>query len=158
MDFLASDALRGRGSGTQEEWIAATYIASELTLYGVPPAGDGGGYIQRATLLRRQVTGPPQLTMKPTGGTDNEQQTWTHGKEFLVLHLGSTSFSGPLEKVSASDTTKKIAIGSVVFVSGKTTNLEEAAFQYASQGAVAVIIAASDRLQAWSWATAWLRV
>ena len=27
MGFLASDALNGRGSGTRDEWIAATYIA-----------------------------------------------------------------------------------------------------------------------------------
>src|SRR5437868_5000467 len=46
MDFLASDALRGRGSGTQDEWIAATYVASQLEQYGVEPAGDGGTYIQ----------------------------------------------------------------------------------------------------------------
>ena len=28
MEFLASDALNGRGSGSRDEWIAATYIAA----------------------------------------------------------------------------------------------------------------------------------
>jgi hypothetical protein len=46
MDFLASDALQGRGSGTQDELIAATYLASELLQTGIAPAGDNGGYIQ----------------------------------------------------------------------------------------------------------------
>jgi Zn-dependent M28 family amino/carboxypeptidase len=46
MDFLASDALQGRGSGTQDELIAATYLASELLQIGIAPAGDNGGYIQ----------------------------------------------------------------------------------------------------------------
>lgn len=50
-EFLASDALHGRGSGTRDEWIAAVYIGSQLRQFGVEPAGDraaGGqrGYVQ----------------------------------------------------------------------------------------------------------------
>src|SRR5438045_4382882 len=62
MEFLASDAMRGRGSATHDELVAATYIASELRAYGIEPAGDSGGYLQRATLVRRKLTGPPQIT------------------------------------------------------------------------------------------------
>src|SRR5713226_7756354 len=43
MEFLASDALRGRGSATPDELVAATYVASELRQYGVEPAGDNDG-------------------------------------------------------------------------------------------------------------------
>ena len=43
MEFLASDALRGRGSGTADELVAATYVASQLRAYGLAPAGDDGG-------------------------------------------------------------------------------------------------------------------
>jgi Peptidase family M28 len=46
MDFLASDALQGRGSGTHDELLAATYLASQLRQIGIEPAGDGGGYLQ----------------------------------------------------------------------------------------------------------------
>jgi hypothetical protein len=46
-EFLASDAMQGRGSGTDDELIAATYVASQLRQYGIEPAGDNGGYIQR---------------------------------------------------------------------------------------------------------------
>lgn len=46
MEFLASDALQGRGSGTHDELLAATYIASQLRQIGIEPAGDNGGYIQ----------------------------------------------------------------------------------------------------------------
>jgi hypothetical protein len=46
MGFLAGDALNGRGSGTRDEWIAATYIASQLRLWGVEPLGDAGDYVQ----------------------------------------------------------------------------------------------------------------
>src|ERR1700687_545333 len=48
MEFLASDALRGRGSGTADELGAGTYLASPLRAYGVGPAGDDGGFLQRA--------------------------------------------------------------------------------------------------------------
>ena len=43
--FLASDALRGRGSATSDELVAAEYIASELEQYGLQPAANGS-YIQ----------------------------------------------------------------------------------------------------------------
>jgi len=46
MDFLASDALNGRGSGTRDEWIAATYIAAQLRARGVDPLGDHGDFVQ----------------------------------------------------------------------------------------------------------------
>ena len=46
MEFLASDTLQGRGSGTQDELVAAVYLASELRQIGIEPAGDHGGYIQ----------------------------------------------------------------------------------------------------------------
>jgi Zn-dependent M28 family amino/carboxypeptidase len=46
MGFLASDAMNGRGSGTHDELLAATYLASQLRQIGVEPAGDHGKYIQ----------------------------------------------------------------------------------------------------------------
>src|SRR6267142_3951100 len=46
MEFLASDALRGRGSGSADELVAATYVASQLRQYGIMPAGDKGTYLQ----------------------------------------------------------------------------------------------------------------
>ena len=49
VEFLASDALQGRGSGTHDELVAAEYLASELRSTGVQPAGDNGGYIQNVS-------------------------------------------------------------------------------------------------------------
>jgi len=43
-EFLASDAMQGRGSGTHDELVAATYVGSELRQYGIEPAGDARGY------------------------------------------------------------------------------------------------------------------
>lgn len=50
MEFLASDALHGRGGGTPDELVAATYIATELEREGLKPAGDDGGFLQRVPL------------------------------------------------------------------------------------------------------------
>ncbi len=69
MEFLAADALRGRGSGTADERVAATYVASQLRAYGITPAGDDGGYLQRATLQQAKFTAPPQLTFAKPGAT-----------------------------------------------------------------------------------------
>jgi len=49
MEFLASDALQGRGSGTHDELVAATFLASQLRQIGIEPAGDNGGYIQNVS-------------------------------------------------------------------------------------------------------------
>ena len=46
MEFLASDVLQGRGSGSRDELLAATYLASQLRQIGIEPAGDDGGYLQ----------------------------------------------------------------------------------------------------------------
>ncbi len=43
---LASDAMQGRGSGTEDELKAATYLAAELRQIGVAPLGDHGDFIQ----------------------------------------------------------------------------------------------------------------
>src|SRR5690242_7953904 len=55
MDFLASDAMQGRGSATHDELVAATYVGSELERYGVQPAGDKGTYIQAADDTRNTI-------------------------------------------------------------------------------------------------------
>jgi Peptidase family M28 len=49
MEFLASDAMQGRASGSHDELVAATYLASQLREIGIEPAGDEGGYIQNVS-------------------------------------------------------------------------------------------------------------
>src|SRR5580693_9927835 len=59
-EFLASDALQGRGSGTHDELVAATYVASQLRQYGIEPAGDNGGFIQRLAVRRKDTKAQSQ--------------------------------------------------------------------------------------------------
>ncbi|MDI3254355.1 MAG: M20/M25/M40 family metallo-hydrolase [Bacillota bacterium] len=49
-DFLASDVLRGRGSATRDEHLAATFVASLFEGFGLEPGGDHGSFLQKAPL------------------------------------------------------------------------------------------------------------
>src|SRR5262245_23625929 len=52
MQALASDEMRGRGSATADELAAAKYIAAQLKVLKIEPAGDNGGYLQTVTFAR----------------------------------------------------------------------------------------------------------
>src|SRR5690349_11390968 len=47
---LASDAMRGRATGSPEAMEAARYLAAELKRMGVEPGGDSGTYFQSVPL------------------------------------------------------------------------------------------------------------
>jgi Zn-dependent M28 family amino/carboxypeptidase len=51
MKFLSSDLLEGRGPGTRGDALAANYIAAQFEALGLRPAGDGGTYFQKVSLL-----------------------------------------------------------------------------------------------------------
>jgi len=91
-EFLASDAMQGRGSGTHDELVAATYIASQLRQYGIEPAGDDGGYIQRAVVRQKVSQSPP---------SQKESITWNvigllRGRDPSLQHA-AILFSGHLD-------------------------------------------------------------
>lgn len=76
MNFLASDALRGRGSGTHDELIAATYLASEFEQYGLEPAGDDGGFMQRVTINVSKFKGFKVSHSQKLGPKNRQFHTW----------------------------------------------------------------------------------
>lgn len=88
MEFLASDAMQGRGSGTLDEWRTATYIASNLRRWGIEPLGDGGGYVQTIDTGRVNATTAPVLR----AGT----LALTHGREMLVQSINDGPARGAL--------------------------------------------------------------
>ncbi|MDQ3169849.1 MAG: M20/M25/M40 family metallo-hydrolase [Acidobacteriota bacterium] len=92
MEFLASDAMNGRGSGTRDEWIATEYIAAQLRRWGLEPLGDGQtfgpadparprSFVQTIEMRTVETTAPPVLTAGSL--------RLAHGKEMLVQTLGS---------------------------------------------------------------------
>jgi hypothetical protein len=135
--------MQGRGSGTHDELVAATYIAAELRAYGIAPAGDEGGYIQSAPLFKSKLTTPPTVEITPPDGS--HAITWTYGKDFLVRYLTRAEFSGPLQKLNiANPAHPKVTSGAIVLVTGSPDKVRSAAFATADAGAMAAL-AASDK-------------
>ena len=50
--YLASDKLKGRGTGTEEERKAAKYIAKQFKKIGLAPKGDSGTYLHHFTFKK----------------------------------------------------------------------------------------------------------
>ena len=64
LEFLASDALEGRGTGTRGGDLAAKYVAAQFERIGLRPAGDNGTYFQAIPLQGRSFT----ASLSPAGG------------------------------------------------------------------------------------------
>lgn len=90
IDFLASDALEGRGVGTKGIEQAADYIASQFANLGLTPAGDSGGYFQTFPMvLKRKLTDATALTF--SGDTTGR----TVERDYVPLGYSSTdAFDG----------------------------------------------------------------
>jgi aminopeptidase YwaD len=102
MAFLASDALNGRASGSRDEWIAATYLASQMQQWGLEPMGDDGGFVQKVEIERPEAAEMPTLT---AGG-----RSFTVGKEIKMTGIGGQRVSGPLQKWVAGATVQPGAV------------------------------------------------
>ena len=88
LEFLASDALQGRGSGTRDEEIAATYVGAYFRRLGLEPMADTGGFVQRIEVIRETASAPPTVSAG--------DRRWTHGTGLLVSTLAGARSSGPL--------------------------------------------------------------
>jgi aminopeptidase YwaD len=153
-EFMASDAMHGRGSGTHDEEVTATYIGSELRRYGIEPAGDNGGYVQSVNITQPTVAAPPVVSFTPTG---HNETRWTHGQQVLVLSISSASAAGPLQKIATTDAPANM--GAVVLLQSAAacggTNCNNRAVALIKQGAAAVLMPANDRMrQNWAGFTA----
>ncbi|MFP6584310.1 MAG: M28 family peptidase [Candidatus Hydrogenedentota bacterium] len=58
IEFLASDQLEGRGTGTPGELKATAYVADTFKALGLEPAGDNGTYFQEFEFTAGLNTGP----------------------------------------------------------------------------------------------------
>jgi len=103
-EFLASDALRGRGSGSHDELVAATYIASVLREYRIQPAGDDGGYIQHATYTQSNPrahgpsSSPPETrdTWNAVGILPGRDPSLRHSAILLSAHVDHLGIGAPV--------------------------------------------------------------
>jgi len=63
VEFLASDNLEGRDTGSRGYAIAADYVASQFRAIGLEPAGEKGGWFQQVPFRRASYEQPPRLTL-----------------------------------------------------------------------------------------------
>ena len=67
VDYLASDAMRGRGNGSPELEAAAEYVAAQFRIRGLQPAGENGSYFQTLEIITdAEIGGGNELVL----GTD----------------------------------------------------------------------------------------
>jgi aminopeptidase YwaD len=63
MNRLAGDELRGRGCGTEDEHVAARFVADTLKRYGVAAGAGVDGYLQPVQLSTPTAASPPTLQL-----------------------------------------------------------------------------------------------
>lgn len=94
VQYLASDELEGRASGTQGNINAAIYVATQLKLYGLKPAGDNGTFFQSFDFVSAVKPGDAnRCTLKGPNGDDDLRLD----KDFRPFGFSGTgSAAGPL--------------------------------------------------------------
>jgi Zn-dependent M28 family amino/carboxypeptidase len=96
ISFLASDALRGRGSATQDEFVAATYVVSQFQSFGLEAA-----QLQRAPLPSGGATYNALAVLR---GSDAALAAQTILLSSHLDHLGTrTTPAGPVIYHGADD-------------------------------------------------------
>jgi hypothetical protein len=146
MSFLASDAMQGRGSGTNYERLAAEYIGSQFRQFGLEPGGDtdtagNKSFVQRVALDSAKFTEAPVLTV--TSGSNTHK--WQFGQDFLVSFLRAPRISGALQIIDPEGAPKKGAV--VVIKSAESLNprqRQNVLLKARSADAVAVVVLESE--------------
>lgn len=146
LGFLASDAMQGRGSGTNYERVAAEYIGSQFRQFGLEPGGDADSagnksYVQRVPLEAAKFTEAPTLTV--TSGSNVHK--WQFGRDFLVSFLRAPKISGDLQVVEPEGTFPKGAFVAVKLAEGANQQQRQDVLRKArTSGSAAVVMIESD--------------
>lgn len=94
VNFLASDLLEGRGTGSRGGQIAAAYIATQFALSGLQPRGDHGSYLQTLNLTGIATLPQTRLSLDPSAGSSIPLK---YGNDYLA----TDETSGSTSKISA---------------------------------------------------------
>lgn len=96
MQFLASDELAGRDTGSKEHEIASLYIATQLQALGLTPAGDNGSFFQRVPMRKARLA---QDSAKFTLHVDGKDTELSYPKAFFTgpsMQYPQTEVTAPL--------------------------------------------------------------
>jgi Zn-dependent M28 family amino/carboxypeptidase len=85
--FLAGDLLEGRGTGQRGGDIAADYIATQFSLYGLKPAGDKGTYFQDVPMVGVRTLGETSFNFV---ATSLEATRFKNLEDFVTNNEGQT--------------------------------------------------------------------
>ncbi len=77
VEFLSTDGLEGRDTGSKGYAIAADYVAAQFRAIGLEPAGEKGGWFVAVPFRRASYDKPPKLTLTVGG----QQVALEQGKE-----------------------------------------------------------------------------
>lgn len=92
-NFLAGEALQGRGSATRDEAIAAAYVAAQFEGFGLTPAPGMTSYFQTAGVTRITLSGAARLTVGDV--------TAAEGEGLTLYYSGGRPVSGAIGKAGA---------------------------------------------------------
>lgn len=84
VEFLASDELEGRATGSSGEKIAAQFIASELKKYGVKPFGDNASYFQDFPIASMVLDSTSELYLTTKGEKKITKETLKIDRDFAI--------------------------------------------------------------------------
>jgi|ERR1700752_114918 len=146
LNFLASDALQGRGSGTNYERVAAEYIGSMFRQFGLEPAGDADAsgnktFVQQVKLESAKFTEAPSLEV--TWG--NNTQKWQFGRDLSVSFLRAPKITGDLQVIDADGTPSKGAFVAVKLPDGTDPQKrQELARKVRAAKAAAIVMVETD--------------
>ena len=132
-EFLAGDLLRGRGSATPDEGIAADYVGAQFEAYGLQPVG--GSYVDKIELREPQLDGHSTLRLGSAGELQEDA-------DYALLWSSGESVTGPLQKIGVADmASAKVQPGAIVLVVGtaEPRPMERGAVRLSRDGARAVL-------------------
>jgi hypothetical protein len=116
MFLIAHDSMMGRETGSEGNYRAQEYIASEFRRLGLEPAGENGTFFQRVPFYR---VGVDQTSRLSAGGIAIPlNRDWVPASAFalpVTLSNAATIYAGSLSD-TASLISRDSAAGKVVFV------------------------------------------
>lgn len=138
--FLASDALRGRGSATPDEGVAAAYVAAQFAGYGLQFAPGMTSYLQTAWVVTPKLSGRANLTAGSV--------TVGEGHGLTLLVSAAHNITGTIQVVT-SDDPAALPAGDILLVNAAGATPPMAWLRAArAKGAKLVLFRDNDAMQA----------
>jgi hypothetical protein len=137
MNFLAGDAMQGRGSGSMFERIAAEYIGSQFMQFGLEAAGEKDAAGNPTYVQTVEVPGRSQLQDVKIGGELGSSLKFN--QDFVAWEVSKPQLSGELQRIKLGETPKK---GTIVLL----TVDENAKFQEFGSKLAAIYAAGAEAI------------